>query len=307
MKEDYQLTLFDRIEVIKMANEKYDLEHNAYISFSGGKDSTILHYLVDIALPNNKIPRVFINTGIEYLAIVKFVKELASKDDRFVILPPSKPIKRVLEEYGYPFKSKQHSLMLSVYQRSGITRSIERYLGLVESNTQIRCPKLLKYQFTSQFKIKCSDKCCFKLKKEPIHKWQKEVGRTITMTGMRNGEGGQRLAIKGCILTNKENQVVKFHPLLVVSDDWEKWFIESYGIKLCELYYPPYNFKRSGCKGCVMAVDLQEQLDIMEKYLPNEKKQCEMIWAPVYEEYRRIGYRLRSHEQLSLFDEDDFK
>lgn len=110
MKEDYQLTLFDRIEVIKMANEKYDLEHNAYISFSGGKDSTILHYLVDIALPNNKIPRVFINTGIEYNSILKFVKELANQDERIVILPPSKPIKRVLEEYGYPSKvSNIHS------------------------------------------------------------------------------------------------------------------------------------------------------------------------------------------------------
>ena len=40
-----------------------NLENNAYISFSGGKDSTILHYLIDLALPNNKIPRVFINTG----------------------------------------------------------------------------------------------------------------------------------------------------------------------------------------------------------------------------------------------------
>lgn len=307
MKEDYQLTLFDRIEVIKMANEKYDLEHNAYISFSGGKDSTILHYLVDIALPNNKIPRVFINTGIEYNLILKFVKELAKQDERIVILPPSKPIKRVLEEYGYPFKSKQHSLMLSVYQRSGVTRSIERYLGTIESTTQHHCPKMLLYQFTPQFKIKCSDKCCHKLKKEPVHKWQKENGKSITITGMRNGEGGERLSIKGCIITDKDKKVVKFHPLLVVSEEWEKWFIDQYNIKLCELYYPPYNFKRSGCKGCVMAIDLQEQLDIMEKLLPNERKQCEMIWQPIYEEYRKIGYRLRSHEQLSLFDEESLK
>ena len=59
---DNELLLFDRIEVIKTANEKYDLENNAYISFSGGKDSTVLHYLIDQALPNNRIPRVFINT-----------------------------------------------------------------------------------------------------------------------------------------------------------------------------------------------------------------------------------------------------
>ena len=33
---DYELTLFDRIEVIKSANSKYDLEHNAYLSFRNG-------------------------------------------------------------------------------------------------------------------------------------------------------------------------------------------------------------------------------------------------------------------------------
>lgn len=300
-KEDYQLTLLDRIEVIKVANEKYDLENNAYISFSGGKDSTILHYLIDMALPNNNIPRVFINTGIEYQAIYTFVKELASKDNRFLLLPPSKPIKHVLETYGYPFKSKQHSLMLSVYQRSGTTRSIERYLRIVESSTKQTCPKTLLYQFSKDFKIKCSDKCCHKLKKEPVHKWQKENGKPITITGMRNDEGGQRMSVKGCIVTDSEKHVVKFHPLLVVSEDWEKWFIESYNIKLCDLYYPPFNFKRTGCCGCPFSLDLQEQLDTMERLLPFEKKRCEMIWQPIYKEYRRIGYRLRSYEQLDLF------
>lgn len=114
---DYELTLFDRLEVIKTTNQKYDLEHNAYLSFSGGKDSTILHYLLDMALPNNRIPRVFINTGIEYQMIVDFVKELASKDDRFVILQPSKPIVKTLQEVGYPFKSKQHSHNIMLYQK----------------------------------------------------------------------------------------------------------------------------------------------------------------------------------------------
>ena len=59
------LLLSDRIHVIRQANEKHDLEKNAYLSFSGGKDSTILHYLLDEALPGNRIPRVFLDTGIE--------------------------------------------------------------------------------------------------------------------------------------------------------------------------------------------------------------------------------------------------
>lgn len=72
---DNELLLFDRLEIIKSTIKKYG-EENFYISFSGGKDSTVLHYLVDMALPDNKIPRVFINTGIEYNDIVNFVKEL---------------------------------------------------------------------------------------------------------------------------------------------------------------------------------------------------------------------------------------
>lgn len=115
---DNELLLYDRIEVIKTTNQKYDLENNAYLSFSGGKDSTILHYLLDMALPNNRIPRVFINTGIEYNDIVEFVKDLASKDERFVILKPTKPVKQTLDTYGYPFKSKQHSHNINVFQNN---------------------------------------------------------------------------------------------------------------------------------------------------------------------------------------------
>lgn len=74
---DNELLLYDRIQVIQATNQKFDLENNAYLSFSGGKDSTILHYLLDMALPNNRIPRVFIDTGIEYQMIRDFVLGLA--------------------------------------------------------------------------------------------------------------------------------------------------------------------------------------------------------------------------------------
>ena len=227
---DNELLLFDRIEVIKATNEKYDLEHNAYLSFSGGKDSTILHHLLDMALPNNRIPRVFINTGIEYKMIVDFVKDLASKDDRFVIIQPSKPIKQTLEKYGYPFKSKQHSHNIAIYQHSGMTKAIKVYLGLETTKTGKqailnRCPKILEYNFTKDFKIKCSELCCKKLKKEPSSNWAKKNNKTITLTGMRSDEGGARKNLN-CIITNKDGSLHKFHPLIKVNDEWENWFIE---------------------------------------------------------------------------------
>jgi 3'-phosphoadenosine 5'-phosphosulfate sulfotransferase (PAPS reductase)/FAD synthetase len=89
-------------------NELYDLEHKAYISFSGGKDSTVLSKLFDLAIPENQIPRVYINTGIDYRAIIDFVKEYGKRDGRLQIIRPSQNIKQILETYGYPFKSKEH-------------------------------------------------------------------------------------------------------------------------------------------------------------------------------------------------------
>lgn len=295
---DNELILYDRLEVIKTTNKKYDLLNHSYISFSGGKDSTILHYLIDLALPHNTIPRVFIDTGIEYNYIREFVLEMAKNDERFIILKPTQAIKPTLEKYGYPFKSKEHSLYVSVYQNSGMCKSVKYYLS---KDKMISCPSNLQYQFTKNFKIKCSNKCCFKLKKEPISKWSKINNKAIYITGMRHNESGQRASIKGCIITDKQGNIKKFHPLLVVNNEWEEWFIKTYKIKLCKLYYEPFNFKRTGCKGCPFALDLQEQLDTMEQYLPNEKKQCEIIWKPIYDEYRRIGYRLHNYKQLKLF------
>lgn len=65
---DNEFILFDRLEVIKNTIQKYG-EEKFYLSFSGGKDSTVVHHLLDMALPDNKIPRVFCNTGIEYIYI----------------------------------------------------------------------------------------------------------------------------------------------------------------------------------------------------------------------------------------------
>ena len=154
---DNELLLYDRLEIIKATNQKYDLENNAYLSFSGGKDSTIVHYLLDKALPNNKIPRVFIDTGIEYTKIREFVLNMAKNDPRFVILKPSKPIKQTLESVGYPFKSKQHSHNIYVYQHNKksfaeIKKKIDNNLELLKDydfihSLPIGLKTLVKYYY----------------------------------------------------------------------------------------------------------------------------------------------------------------
>lgn len=80
-------------------------EDGVYVSFSGGKDSTVLSHLVDRAIPGNNIPRVFVNTGLEYPEVVQFVR----KEPRAVIVRPKMNFKKVIEQYGYPFFSKETS------------------------------------------------------------------------------------------------------------------------------------------------------------------------------------------------------
>lgn len=67
---------------IRQIYEEYDLENTAYLSFSGGKDSTLLSALLDFACPGNKIPRVFATQGwnIKNLSSLYAKKQKQIKD-----------------------------------------------------------------------------------------------------------------------------------------------------------------------------------------------------------------------------------
>lgn len=189
--EDFELTLFDRLEMIRSVLQYVD-EDTAYIAFSGGKDSTVLHYLIDEAMPKNRYKRVFSNTGIEFQAIVEFVKELQKNDDRIEIITPGKNIKKMLEEDGYPFKSKFHSRLVDRYQRTGYEyKSVIKYIE--ETESLYSCPKKLKYQFEEPgLPFKVSAKCCDNLKKKPFKDFEKRTGMTMGISAVRGQEGGIR-------------------------------------------------------------------------------------------------------------------
>ena len=172
--EDFDFYVQERILKIRARNEFHDLEHNAYISFSGGKDSCVLSKLIDIALPGNNIPRVFFNTGIEYNDILQFVRGKAKEDDRIIIYNSGVNIRNMLETKGYPFKSKEFAQYLSVYQRSGNCKTVTNYLGITgEKPKSFQCPERLKDCFTPYFTLKVFDKCCNELKKKTSAKWEK--------------------------------------------------------------------------------------------------------------------------------------
>lgn len=297
MMFDNELLLNDRIDMIKQVINKYG-QDNFYVSYSGGKDSCVLSTLIDLAIPNNNIPRVYANTGIDYKMIYDFVKERAEIDNRIVILNPSVNIKQTLEKYGYPFKSKGHSVWVNRYQRKGKVKGVKAYLGELEGkkwSSQFSCPLALKYQFTSDFKLNISDKCCIKMKEEPLHNWAKINNKPYSFVGLRRDEGGRRSSAK--CLVFKGNKLYNVQPLAVINNEFEEWFIKEYNVDICDIYKPPYNFTRTGCKGCPFSKNLERDLEIMEEFFPNERKQCEIIWEPIYKEYRRIGYRLKKESE----------
>ena len=245
-----------------------------YISFSGGKDSTIMSHMIDMAIPGNKIPRVYSNTGIEFNDIVSFVKEMQQTDERIIILPPQTNIKQMLEKEGYPFKSKLHSAYVDRYQRTGKVTSVKQYLGEREDkepwSTQNSCPNILRYQFTPEFDLRVSDKCCQRMKKDVINRYMKQSGKKYGIVGTRQEEGGNR--IRATCIAYKQGKFYLFQPLAPLSNDFMNWYADKFNVKLCKLYYPPFNFKRTGCKGCPFALKLQEELDLLEEYLPAERK-----------------------------------
>ena len=63
-------------------------EDGVYVSFSGGKDSTVLLHMVRRLYPN--VPAVFVDTGLEYPEIREFVKTI----DNVVWLRPKMNFKK---------------------------------------------------------------------------------------------------------------------------------------------------------------------------------------------------------------------
>lgn len=298
---DFEFLCIDRIQKIRQIINKYGID-NFYCSYSGGKDSTVMCALVDEAFPGNKIPKVYFNTGIEYVSMLNHVRAEQRKDSRVVIYNAGVNIPKMLKEKGYPFKSKDHAHKVGIFQSVGETDYIKYYINGVRKDgekSRYACPKILQYQFTKANELNISEHCCDELKKKTSERYAEENHKQIVMTGERMAEGGVRQIKTNCLKFEKD-KLKKFKPLNPLPDEFIREYIKRRNIKLCELYYPPYNFKRTGCKGCPFALHLQEELETLYKFFPNEAEQCERIWEPVYSEYRRLGYRLKEYHQYSI-------
>lgn len=81
---------YSQIKIIEFYNH---YNGQVYISFSGGKDSTVLLHLTRLIIPN--IEAVFIDTGLEFPEIRDFVKNT----ENVIWIKPKMSFKEVVTKY----------------------------------------------------------------------------------------------------------------------------------------------------------------------------------------------------------------
>ena len=102
-------------------------QDGVYVSFSGGKDSTVLVDIVRNVCGYKKIPLVFVDVPTQYPEL----KEFALTFDNLVILKPKISFAQVCEKYGFPMISKEVSNCVSG------ARKYVKYLDSQKSNNTI--------------------------------------------------------------------------------------------------------------------------------------------------------------------------
>ena len=187
LKQMQAVPLEQKIAMTKRRiREWYDYwDGMVYVSFSGGKDSTVLKHIVDSM--HLDVPAVFINTGLEYPEIQKFVRSI--KDGKYDCFNPNVEIIRpemrfdeVINKYGYPVVSKEVSHKVHAVnsaKRNGYESSYTKYFnGEALTPDGKKSPyNIEKWKFLLDADFNISHKCCDVMKKKPAKKYEKETGR----------------------------------------------------------------------------------------------------------------------------------
>lgn len=165
------MTLDDKIKRTKqLIMEWYaQFDGKVYVSFSGGKDSTVLLHIARNTLGCSDIVGVFDDTGLEYPEIRDFVKQ----QDNIIWIKPKLSFKQVIDKYGYPIISKEQSYY--IYQlrttRSEKVKNLRLYGG---RKGAFKVSDKWKPLINADFKI--SNSCCDVMKKKPFKDFEKETG-----------------------------------------------------------------------------------------------------------------------------------
>lgn len=275
----------------------YDTNGKCYLSFSGGKDSTIVLAIIKMCVELGTIEpieAVFCDTGIELGATRDFVRWCKENYyPNIKIIRPEKYFKWVLENKGKPLKSKMKSEMLGRYQKTHNEETLSfAYLngvgkdGKIYKKTKLADKDL--HMMHPQFSIRASSDCCKYLKKKPFEKYQQDNGIKGYATGMRMGEGGARemSALKriqngGKLCTYTKGEYIVKLPIIDWTDEDCEEFIQKYNVPLSKAY-TDYRMTRTGCMGCPYALDIQSNLKVLWDYEPLRYKASMVFLKDVY-------------------------
>lgn len=224
--------------------EKFDGQ--VYVSYSGGKDSTVLLELARMAYP--EIPAAFVNTGLEYPEIRKFamnhkgVEELRPRWGKAGKQYSHKPediitFMDVVTNWGYPIISKAVSNAIVESRRTPNGSRWERlhgnYKRLDGKRSQYDYSKYLPLYYLP-FRI--SDECCKVSKKGPAHIYQHETGRHPIIATMAEESLIRKQAwlTTGCNAFNAKEPISK--PMSFWTEQDVLHYIVRYGTEICSVY-----------------------------------------------------------------------
>lgn len=192
-----------------------------YVSFSGGKDSTVLLHIVRDLYPNVKA--VFFDTGLEFPEIRQFVKKFDNVD----WLKPDQTFKQVVKKYGYPFISKEVSecvygarkyltqiLEIANNENWGAGINKESLLRMAHEETTIAGYRHVFQYETDRIVGTCWEGAKRHSKREGYKDIPREELAELLNRRMKNREGGsnQRLAIMLGMLTDDKDNPVQAYP-----------------------------------------------------------------------------------------------
>lgn len=208
---------------------------DVYVAFSGGKDSTVLKHIVDSLYDN--IPAVFVNTGLEYPEIQKFVREVkAGKYDCFnadvEILRPDMRFDEVIRKYRYPVVSKRVAGYVDTARRIPDSMRAKWIRG--EEKTKFVTAGKWAFLLDAPFPV--SAKCCEVMKHKPMNQYAKETGRKA-MIGTMASESPNREQSwlqNGCNAFSAK--VPTSQPLSFWTEQDILHYIKQYNVPYCPVY-----------------------------------------------------------------------
>lgn len=281
----------------KMTKNEYDnawYQGGVYLSFSGGKDSTVLKHIVDSMYSD--VPAVFVNTGLEYPEIQKFVKEVQTGkyvcfNSDIEILRPEMRFDDVIKTYGYPLISKEVSEKIYEGRRAkanGLENNYatRQFNGTYISKNGKKNHSVTKWKFLYDSNIPISHLCCDIMKKNPSHQFQNETGR-VPIVGTMASESQlrrQKWIKHGCNAFDTKNP--QSNPLSFWTENDVIEYIQRYNVPYASVYGDIVDGKftgaqRTGCIFCAFGAHLEKEPNRFQRLKETHPNQYSYCMKPV--------------------------